>query len=98
MNMKENLSLKTFDTTSIYLSSAILTVIETTSLKCIDAINRVDGKRVIKISYPEEREADLLLVLEDFNARCLQIDLYQYNRNLTILKGKLLGEKRREVS
>jgi len=95
---KKSLLPKIFNTTSIYLASAILTCVEGTLFAGIDEVNRIEGKRIIRINYPEKGEEELSRVLEDFNARRLQADLYEYNRNMTILKGELLGPKRSKGS
>jgi len=85
--------MRTFDTTSLYLGAAILVEVDGSRLKEIDAINLVNGRKIIRIEYPIKQDKTVERIIDSFNRKKLVLNLYQYNKQLIFLKSKLLDGK-----
>lgn len=83
--------MKTFEVVSIYLAAAILTEINNCDFQ-IEPNKIIDGKIVIKLSYPDGEEENLKKIAESYQKKELLVDLYKYNHNLTIIRNALFSK------
>ena len=80
---------KTFGTVSIQLAASILTEVSDTILAGIKPGQLIDGKKVILVAYPDERESDLQNVVQQFQSKRLSVPLFAYNVNLNLIRDEL---------
>ena len=77
---------KSFESSNLPLAAALLVSVPEIMFDEISSVPGVDGRRVIKLRYPKNREADLRHVVEDFHRRTLDVKLYLYNKVLNSLR------------
>ena len=87
--------MRTFDTTSIDLTSAIITVVSEARLVGIDRQRSVNGKSIIRIEYLDEKADAVEKARKDFDNKVLIVSLYDYNTNRRYVLDKVLGRERR---
>ena len=83
-----------FETTSIHLAAALLTVIPDAQLSHIAPDPSIDGKRLIAVRCPVNQQTSVQRLAEDFYARRLTVPLYAFNRALNLLRDRLLQDRR----
>ncbi len=80
---------KRFETSNLPLASSLLVSVPGIALADISSAPGIDGRRVIILQYPENQEAIVQRVIEDFYRRCLHVQLYPYNQALNRLRDRL---------
>ncbi|MBI3292103.1 MAG: hypothetical protein HYZ73_04755 [Elusimicrobia bacterium] len=78
-----------FQTVNLPLASALLAEIPGSALGRITPSPCVDGKRLIVIQYPPEREADVQRLVDLFHQRRLTVNLFSYNKAANLLRDLL---------
>ena len=88
--------MKTFKTASLPLAAAILTEISGCDFQ-INSDRTIDGKAIIRLFYPDSEENNLKKIVTSYGKKELLVNLYQYNRNLNVVRNVLFSKGTRNA-
>jgi len=86
-----------FETTDIKIGAVLLSEVPNAYFVGLNGKDSRTGKRLMKIEYPAVHEATCKKLVRDYEEREQLVNLWRYNKALSLLRDAVLTEERRQT-
>ena len=86
-----------FETTDIKIGAVILSEMPNAYFIGLNGRENKNGKKILKIEHPVDQEAACKRLVRSYEERSQSVNLYRYNKALSLLRDAVLTEEKRET-